>query len=105
MIGRSDQVLPGFDGTNGKLAALQHPDSSINPLGSAELPKANLVDSENIWVTCNPFTGEVRTAPVAELDAVDVANKAQAVQADSTTPLVDLIRKSRALAASGLNNR
>lgn len=105
MVGRSDQVLPGFDGNNGKLAALQHPDPTVNPAGAAELPKSNLMDSENVWVTCNPFTGEVRSAPVAEQTPSDIAQKLLDIQNTAATPISDIIRKSRDFAASGLSNR
>jgi type II secretory pathway pseudopilin PulG len=105
MVGRTDQVLPGFLGSNEKLSALQHPDVDSYTLGQEALPKSNLLDAENIWISCNPITGEVRSSRVAELAPADVNTMAAAVQAAPTTTFINgLVRQSRALAASGLSN-
>lgn len=96
MVGRTDQVLPGFPTNSIKMAATQHPD-----YGASELPKSNLSDPENVWVTCNPFTGEVKTSPNG---AVDLSAKWAAVQANATTPVFDVVSQARSLAAAGMTN-
>jgi type II secretory pathway pseudopilin PulG len=84
MIGRTDQVLPGFPGTvpDSVTAALQQP--------GTELPQSNLLDPENVWISCNPFTGEIKSSPVAGVD--------------QPADLIESVRQARQLAVAGLSN-
>jgi Tfp pilus assembly protein FimT len=99
LVGRSDQVLPGFPTSNLKTAALQHPE-----YGASELPKSNLVDPENIWITCNPATGEIKSSPVADLDLATVQTRWTSAQSNANEVVSDLIIEARSLAAAGMSN-
>lgn len=99
MVGRMDQVLPGFPASNIKTAALHHPD-----WGLGELPKSNLVDPENVWITCNPLTGEIRSAPVGALDPTVVEARWLSAQSNVNEVVSDLVIETRALAAAGMSN-
>jgi type II secretory pathway pseudopilin PulG len=98
MIGRIEQVLPGFPVNSLKLSSIQHPD-----YGAGELPPSNLANPESVWVTCNPFTGEVKTSPVADTSEA-IPQRMTDLQGDPNYPMVDMIRASRALAAAGMTN-
>lgn len=111
LVGRTEQVLPGFhqDGSSllkislsAKLAAIQHPD-----YGNSDLPQSNLVDPENIWVTCNPLTGEIKSCPVKGMDATSAYSSINS-ELLSATPanisIQNLITETRSLAAAGVNN-
>lgn len=99
MVGRTDQVLPGFPGTNLKTSALQHPD-----YGASDLPKSNLVDPENIWITCNPLTGEIKSSPVVSLDPTVVGARWTSAQSNVNEIVSDLIIEARSLATAGISN-
>lgn len=91
MVGRTDQVLPGLQ----PAAQLQVPAAQTLAAlsdGEGELPKGNLLDQENVWITCNPFTGEIKSSPV-----------------DTVTPVANAafdqyIRQARQSAIAGLTN-
>lgn len=99
MIGRTDQILPGFPATNMKVAALQHPDH-----GASDLPKSNLVDPENVWITCNPLTGEIKSCPVAALDMTVVQTRWLSAQSNVNEVVSDLVYDARSLAVAGMSN-
>jgi len=86
LVGRADQVLPGLRAANAtpSVAALQ--------TDEGELPPSNLLDPENVWVSCNPFTGEIKSSPV------------NAVVVDTNQPLEAHIRQARLSAIVGLSN-
>jgi type II secretory pathway pseudopilin PulG len=88
MVGRSDQVLPGFPSNPGNLNVSY--ETAITNQGADGVPPSNLLDTENVWITCNPFTGEVRSAPVA-----DTGNGSN---------IENMISQSRRLAAAGMRN-
>ncbi len=99
MVGRTDQVLPGYPATNLKTAALQHPD-----YGASDLPKSNLIDPENIWITCNPLTGEIKSSPVSGLDPTVVEARWTSAQSNVNEIVSDLIIEARSLASAGISN-
>jgi type II secretory pathway pseudopilin PulG len=97
MIGRTDQVLPGMSGNPIKLQALQ-------PADTGELPPGNLLDSENVWITCNPFTGEVKSSPVAAIDPTDLDDVRDAIARNASEVIEPIVRRTRRLAAAGMRN-
>lgn len=86
LVGRTDQVVPGLRTSNATpaLAALQ--------AAGGELPPGNLLDPENVWITCNPFTGEIKSSPMTTV----VVDPNQAFEAH--------IRQGRLSAIAGLSN-
>ncbi len=85
MIGRTEQVLPGFPTTTIQTAAKKNVRDA--------LPLSNLMDPENVWVTSNPFTGDVTTSPVASVTApIDP-------DPDEFNPIY--VRQARQLATAG----
>jgi hypothetical protein len=98
MIGRTDRVLPGFPTSIAKLAALYDG-------AGGEFPTSNLLEPESIWVTCNPFTGEVKTAAISSVDPAALASTISNVTANPTTAsIASVVAQTRALAASGVSN-
>lgn len=86
LVGRTDQVVPGLRTSNATpaVAALQ--------AAGGELPPGNLLDPENVWITCNPFTGEIKSSPMTTV----VVDPNQAFEAH--------IRQGRLSAIAGLSN-
>lgn len=107
LVGRTDQVIPGSLDTeqNRKLAMLlKSPPTDSDPLLS------NLLDPGNTWITCNPFTGEIRSAPVSEVsddttfpsgDTLPVVRAK--VANDPTQSIAEVVQAARALATAGVN--
>lgn len=91
MVGRTDQVVP--DGT-ANLTALRNSLLRRDSPSDADPVRSNLLDSVNIWISCNPFTGELKSAPVAEVGADDFAGGFGSV-----------VRASRALAIAGIREQ
>ena len=56
--------------------------------------RSNVLDSSNIWISCNPFTGEVRTSQAAEVSDALIA----------TQDLAQIVRTSRTLSTAGVKN-
>ncbi len=92
MVGRTDQVVPG---NTANLAQLTQSLLTRSPEGDADPVRSNLLDSANIWITCNPFTGELKSAPVAEVSDADLAGG---------TP-GEVVRAARALAIAGMREQ
>jgi hypothetical protein len=102
LVGRTDQVVPGDLSTQQlrKLALLQRSAPS-----DADPIRSNLLDSANIWITCNPFTGEIKSAPVAEVGETQLANTRTAVEGDGTAGVQAVVREARALASAGIREQ
>ncbi|MBX3422561.1 MAG: prepilin-type N-terminal cleavage/methylation domain-containing protein [Pirellulaceae bacterium] len=104
MVGRADQVLPGHSSSNpnvtaaAQIAALQQ--------AGGELPPSNLLDLENVWISCNPFTGEIKSSPLAAVDESTIEATIAELRAnrDPTNPFANYVRQSRQLAISGVRN-
>lgn len=56
--------------------------------------QSNLLDPTNVWISCNPFTGEVRSSPVAAVSDTVLANQ----------NLSEIVRASRAFSTAGVKN-
>lgn len=92
MVGRTDQVVPG-DTFN--LAQLTQSLLTRSAPSDADPVRSNLLDSANIWISCNPFTGELKSAPVAEVSDAIFASGVPS----------DVVRASRALAIAGVREQ
>ncbi len=82
MVGKSEQVAIGN-------ATMQRSSPS-----DRDQFQSNLLDPENIWISCNPFTGEVRTSQAAAVSDTVLSNQ----------NIVEIVRASRSLAIAGVRN-
>lgn len=105
MVGRSEQVLPSFPEDASSVVALNNSyTNAIKLLGGDGVPPSNLMDSENVWITCNPFTGEVRSAAVGAIGEDELAAMRVAAGGDNPALIERLMRHARRLAAAGMRN-
>jgi len=101
LVGRTDQVVPGETANRQQLkqSILQRSlPSSADPITS------NLLDSGNIWISCNPFTGEIKSGPVAEVSESAI----EAARAELPTLNVQfqrVVRAARSLAIAGIREQ
>jgi hypothetical protein len=102
LVGRTDQVVPGDLSTQQlrKQALLQRSAPS-----EADPVRSNLLDSANIWITCNPFTGEIKSAPVAEVDEAVLTSTRTAVAANGDAGVQAVVRGARTLAIAGIREQ
>ncbi len=92
MIGRTDQVVPVG---SADLTQLTQSLRQRSPVTDADPVRSNLLDSANVWITCNPFTGELKSAPVAEVS--------DALLGSGT--LGDVVRSAKTLAIAGIREQ
>jgi hypothetical protein len=111
LIGRTEQVLSGYQPPTVAYSNSAYPVqlnnsyiTSMQQQGGDGIPPSNLMDSENIWITCNPFTGEVRSAPVGAIAEDELAAMRAAAGGDNPALIERLMRHARRLAAAGMRN-
>lgn len=93
LVGRTDQVLPGLQSARPNQTVASQSLAAFSD-GTGELPPSNLVDLENTWITCNPFTGEIKSSPVSALTLTNL----------SPTDLPIAVSQARTAAIAGLTN-
>jgi hypothetical protein len=111
LVGRTEQVLSGYQPPTVAYSNSAYPvqlnNSYITAIlqqGADGVPPSNLMDSENVWITCNPFTGEVRSAPVGAIAEDELAAMRAAAGGDNPALIERLMRHARRLAAAGMRN-
>lgn len=62
--------------------------------------QSNLLDTENVWISCNPFTGEVNSSRVAAVTDPVI----QAAIASNPLDVSPVVSASRALSIAGVKN-
>lgn len=100
MVGRTEQVVPGDLSTpqGRKLAALQR-----SPDSASDRVLSNLLDPANSWISCNPFTGEIKSSRVAQVSDATLSASVAAVTADGTSSIDAVFQEARALSTAGVS--
>ena len=101
MVGRTDQVAPGDLSTElGRKQALL----SRTPPNASDPFQSNLLDPGNTWITCNPFTGEIKSSPVSDVSEATLSATRTAVNADPTVSIAAVVQEARALSTAGVKS-
>lgn len=116
MVGRTEQVLPVSDAAadlstprNRKRALIQR-----SPQEEADPVRSNLMDPANVWIVCNPFTGEIKSAPVTQVPDATLSAAVNALASEpanetefavQTASAQNVVRAARALARSGMREQ
>lgn len=102
MVGRTEQVMPGDLTTEmgRKLALLTR-----TAPGDREEIKSNLLDTANTWISCNPFTGEVKSSPVAQVpDALLTTAVNDVTSTSGSASIAGVVAAARSLSTVGVRN-
>jgi type II secretory pathway pseudopilin PulG len=99
LVGRSAQVLPATDAAPDLSSTANRQRALVQRSLQSEADRvfSNLMDPSNVWIVCNPFTGEVKSAPVAQVP--------EAILQNNNATVFDVVRASRALARSGMRDQ
>ncbi len=107
MVGRSEQVLPATDLAPDLSDVGERKFSLIQRSSQQEADPilSNLMDPANVWIVCNPFTGEIKSAPVSQVPDAVLSGAVTDLTNNPNAGIQNVVRASRALARSGMREQ